>query len=223
LGNLYAGLGQTALAISYFEQALIIAREIEQFRLEGHVLFLLAYVLIDEKRNAEAIRNALDSSRIGKAINSPFIINGSNSLLALAHLYGGDLLSARKAAEIARNYDEPVNNHYVFAVLGLIALRQGDVAAALEAFMEAVAQAETMLTHSAQNCDALDSKGLALCGLVVCGDAGRVAEAAEAYRAARAINRDAGIVGRVLRLFDTLAESDGAGLLAGVRAAATGE
>ena len=48
-------------------------------------------------------------------------------------------------------------------------------------------------------------------------------EAIEVYRAARAINKDAGVVGRVLRLFDTLAESDAAGALAGVRAAAAGE
>ena len=80
-----------------------------------------------------------------------------------------------------------------------------------------------MLTHSAQNFRALDSKGLALCGLAVCGDVGRVAEAAKVYRAARAINKDAGIVGRVLRLFDTLAEADAAGALAGVREAAAGE
>ena len=46
-----------------------------------------------------------------------------------------------------------------------------------------------------------------------------------AYRAARAINKDAGIVGRVLRLLDALAlaHPQGAEMLAAVRAAAVGE
>src|SRR5207248_2516442 len=151
---------------------------------------------------------------IAEELNSPGRNSYGNGFLALAHLYAGNFLGARAAAEAARQYDEPNNNHYVLALLGLIALWQEDRAAAREAFTEAVAQAETMLTHSAQNFNALDSKGLALCGLAVCGDAGRVDEAVEAHRAARAINKDAGIVGRVLRLFDTLAEADAAGALA---------
>ncbi len=47
--------------------------------------------------------------------------------------------------------------------------------------------------------------------------------AKEAYKAARAINSDAGIVGRVLQLFDALAKTDTAGILAEVRAEAAGE
>jgi hypothetical protein len=45
---------------------------------------------------------------------------------------------------------------------------------------------------------------------------------AGAYRAARAINSEAGVVGRVLRLFDALAAADAEEVLAGVRAAAGG-
>ena len=41
--------------------------------------------------------------------------------------------------------------------------------------------------------------------------------------AARAINKDAGIVQRVLRLFDELAKADAVGILQKVRAAAAGE
>jgi len=63
---------------------------------------------------------------------------------------------------------------------------------------------------------------LALCGLALCGEANPVAPAVEAYRAARAINSDAGVVGRVLRLFDALAQADEAGVLADARAAAGG-
>ena len=43
------------------------------------------------------------------------------------------------------------------------------------------------------------------------------------YRAARKINRDPGVVKRLLQLFDALAVLDTHGALAGVRAAAAGE
>jgi tetratricopeptide (TPR) repeat protein len=223
LGNRYAAIGQTARAIDYHEQSLAIDRGIGDRQSEANQLGNLAEVLVDEKHYVEAIRNAIESIKIAEEINSPFLGSYNSSYLALASLYANDLSGGRAAAEAARQYDEPNNNHYVLMLLGLITLRQGDVAAAQAAFTEAVAQAETMLTHSAQNYKALNSKGLALCGRAVCGGAGRVAEAAEAYRAARAINNDAGVVGRVLRLFDAMAEADAVGVLAGVRAAAGGE
>lgn len=64
---------------------------------------------------------------------------------------------------------------------------------------------------------------MALSGLAICEDPGYIAAAKESFRAARAINADAGVVGGVLRLFDVLAETDTEGVLGEVRAAAAGE
>lgn len=223
LGSCYFDTGKTARAIDYCEQSFSIAREAGDLLGEVRQLANLAEALIDEKQYAEALRKAAESVKIADEIKSSGDGSHGNYCLALAYLYANDLSSSRAAAEAARRYDEPEDNHYVLALLGLIALRQEDAVAAREAFTEAVTQAKTMLKHSTQNYSALDSKGLALCGLVICGDVGRVAEATGAYRAARVVNKDAGVVGRVLRLFDTLAKSDKEGVLAGVRAAAAGE
>jgi len=161
--------------------------------------------------------------KIGEEISSPSLGSYSNGYLALAHLNSGDLHAARVAVEAARGYDEPPNNHYVLALLGVITLGQGDQSTAHEAFTAAIAQADGLLTHTAQNYSALDTKGLALCGLTLCEKSDHVTAAVEAYRAARAINKDAGIIGRVLRLLDTLALADPARVPARVRAAAAGE
>ena len=96
-------------------------------------------------------------------------------------------------------------------------------AAAQEAFAAAVYATDELLSFTAQNYAALQTKGLALCGLTLCDSGNRTSAASEAYRAARAINRDAGIVARVLRLFDALAVVDSTGVLKEVRAAAAGE
>ena len=106
-------------------------------------------------------------------------------------------------------------------MLGVIALRQQDQSAAKTAFTEAVASADDLLTQSAQNYAALDSKGLAMCGLALCGDVAQVNDAVAAYRAAREINKDLGYVKRVLRLFDALVV-DADGILGDVRKAAAG-
>jgi len=230
LGNRYAELGQTARAIEYYEHALVIDHEIGNRRGEGIYLDNLAEVLVDEGRYSEAVQRALESVEIGEEISSPDLGSFNNGCLALAHLCAGDLPAARAAAEAARQYDVPENNHYALALLGIIALRQGDGAAAQEASAAAVAQADTLLAHTPQYYAALDSRGLALCGLALCEARTRnqvsgrnlVSEATAAYRAARAINRDAGVVNRVLRLFDALAAADTAGVLAGVRDAANG-
>ena len=228
LGNLalnYAALGQTARAIDYFEQALAIFCEIGHQLGKGQHLGNLARILTDEERYNEAVQRALESVKIADAIRSPLIASYSNSYLARAYLYSGDLPAARTAIEAARTHDEPRNNHNALALLGLIALRQGDRSMGQEAFTAAVAQADVFLKDTAQDYDALDAKGLACCGLALCGKRQYLPLAMDAYRAGRAINRDAGIVQRVLRLLEALAAADPAGvdILSGAWAAASGK
>ena len=93
--------------------------------------------------------------------------------------------------------------------------------AATEAFVTAAAKSDAVLQFAA-NFNALDSKGVALSGLVLCGDASRLTPAIEAHRSARAINRDAGVVGRVVWLYDQMAPADAAGQLETARAAVGG-
>lgn len=221
LGTYYSELGQIAKAKDCFEQALTIACEIGDRILEGLQLGNLATLMIDEGVYEEAIKRANDCQKVGSEISNSLLANFSNYLLALAYLYAGDLLPARASAEASRRYNEPRNNHYVLALLGLIALRQGDRLAAQEAFTSAIADVDTVLDQN-QNYWILESKGLALCGLALCGESNHLPAAIEAYKAARALTKDAGIVGRALRLFDALGKADTTGLLTGIRTVAGG-
>src|SRR5262249_49579284 len=205
LGNLglsYAALGQMQQAIAHYEQALAIARETGNRNHEGAWLGNLAEILGDEGHPAEALQHALDAVKIGNEISSPSLGSYGNRCLALVHLYSGDLSEGRAAAEAACQYD----NHYASTLLGVIAARQGNQAAARQSFTLAMDHVVTLLSANAQNYEALDSKGLALCGLALTEDPKHIAEAVAAYRAARAITKATGIVQRVLRLFDALAQ-----------------
>jgi tetratricopeptide (TPR) repeat protein len=221
LGICYGSLGQTSLAIECLTRTLTIERELGNHFNEAVALVNLAEVMIDEGRNAEAVQYTLESVRISHELNKP----GSYGYcwLALAYLYAGDLTAARKSAEAARQFDEPVNNHNALSLLGLIQLRQAELASAYESFTEALKQADLLLTRSVRNFEALYAKGLALSGMVLCDNDVYVPDAIEAYKAARNVNNEAGMVGRALRLLDALAEGDEAGVLAGVRAAVAGE
>jgi len=128
-------------------------------------------------------------------------------------------------------------------------LRQGERETAQEAFSKSIAQADEILAKTPDYYDALDAKGLALCGLILAGrgdpsmpteandgktvlpdkvtvSAGRVAptvdDAIETFRKAREIAPHAGVVKSVLRLFDELVKCDPDGILKAVRPAAEG-
>ena len=83
--------------------------------------------------------------------------------------------------------------------------------------MRSIAYADQLLAKTYDNYEALDSKGLALCGLALCNDESHISECFEAFRAARKIAPHAGVVKRVLRLFDELVKCDEEGILKGVR------
>jgi hypothetical protein len=68
-----------------------------------------------------------------------------------------------------------------------------------------------------------DTKNFSLRLYDECESSEHIPAAIEAYRAARALCKDVGIVNRVLRLFDALAVADEKGILAEVRKAAAGE
>ena len=144
-----------------------IAREIGDRNGEGHDLGNLADAPIDAGRYAEATQRAGESVKIGEEISSPLSAAVATAL-ALAHLCAGDLPAARAAAEAARRHDAPGDNHNVLALLGVIALRQGDWPASGEAFAAAVAAADAILAHTPGYFAALDARGLACCGLALC-------------------------------------------------------
>jgi len=225
LGNVYASLGQATRAIAAHDQALEIARQMGSRVEEARRLGSLADALIIGQHYAEAIQNLQLGLQLDEEIGSARGKNYKNVSLARAYLFQGDLEQARAAAENALLYDTPQNNHNALSALGVIALRQGDDAAAQEAFTETIAQARQALEHNQNNQDALAAQGLAFSGLALLGVGPRafnLEAAITAYRLAYQANNSAGLVELAARLFDALAVADSDGVLRDVRAAITG-
>ncbi len=83
-------------------------------------------------------------------------------------LVQNDLVNARTTIEAALQYDVPDNNHNATALHGTIALRQGERETAQEAFAKSIAQTDEILSKTAEYYSALDTKGLSICGLLIC-------------------------------------------------------
>jgi tetratricopeptide (TPR) repeat protein len=223
LGNRYAHLGRTAEALQSLKDALRIARETRFRLIEAWALMSLGELFLDQGDSGAAARLLEQAIEIADDTANPQNQQSARLGLAQANLFQGEFAAARDMAEAARQYDVPLSNHRSWAVLGVAALRLGDRMAAQEAFATALHQAGELLTRSPQYQYALDTKGLALCGLALCENSRHIPAAKEAYKAARAINSDAGVVGRILQLFDTLAKADTTGILAEIRVQAAGE
>jgi len=221
-GNRYKDLGQPAEALRCQSEALAIAREIGYRLVEAASHESMGEVHVCQENWNEATRELELAIEIGDDIGSPQVSRDAREGLALVNVYGKNLAAAREMVEAARKYDVPLGNHRTSAVLGAVALLQGDLNAAKEAFTTAINEADQLIVLTAERYDALDSKGLSLSGLALCGDPAHIPAAKASYSAARAVTSDVGIVRTVLQYFDAVAQPDADGILAEVRPFAAG-
>jgi hypothetical protein len=108
---------------------------------------------------------------------------------------------------------EPVR--HLLEGLALLELdRPGESA---QAFSDALAAVDALLTLADRNVDALEVRALALSGLAVAlGDPARAAKAAEAFARARTVTSAAGVVANTRRLLGIITAHNRSGLLTAI-------
>jgi tetratricopeptide (TPR) repeat protein len=220
LAECAAQRGDTMRALAGSRDAMVIAMEFDSVVDIQNFRENIAMLLVDSGEINDAIREAKSALELGKRFQIP--LARANAGLALAALIGGAIDVAHAAADEALKYDVPLENSLSAAIRGLVAFRESDMAAARASFANAVVEANKLLTRTPELFGQLDIKGLGLSGMALCGSSRHIAEAEDAYRAARLINRDPGTVARVLRLLDQLAMADKDRLLGNVQSAAAG-
>jgi tetratricopeptide (TPR) repeat protein len=224
LGSFSLVLDQLAHAKEHIDQSLDIARDIGDRRIEVYALNSLGELALRQGEWSEAQQLLEHAIRIADEMENRLLQRDTRMSLARGYLYSGDLSSARTTIQKAREYRSQGYNYGLLALVGVISLRAGASDEAKEAFQAAVTEAEAQLSYSEQAYGALDSKGLAQCGLaLLTGDEALVPAATHAYGKARQITKAAGIVADVLRLFDALQAADAEGVLAEVREVAAAE
>jgi tetratricopeptide (TPR) repeat protein len=226
LGNLaegYRELGRLPEAIEYYRQVVTIARESGYRYEESGGLVGLAESHATLGAWVEAAGYCHEAIEVADAISNSQLQNEARLTLARVGLLSGDLATALQAASAAGDYSLPLTAARASVLLGIAQLRVGQTAAAPRSFHAAVSQADRQLQRAASAYAQQDIRGLALCGLALTGEPGQAAEAAAAFRAARAITSAPGVVSQAIGLFDVLAAAGDGGVLAAVRPAAAGE
>lgn len=213
LGNLglaYAALGDFPRAIQLYQQAEEIGRQIDFPYIEASCLHYRAQVLLNLGNISEAAQLAEEAMFIAAETHLAEATQEGGATLALARLAMSDLPAARQAILAASQVDLPFARHIVLRLLGIIALRQGDSAAARQAFAEALKQAGALLALTPELYQALDTKALALCGLALLEDTPAPEAALEALQEARRVTKNAaGITLGIRRLLEALADPHG--------------
>jgi tetratricopeptide (TPR) repeat protein len=222
LGNSYMNLGRYDEALRCLTEGLATARFVSHRLFEARLLVDIGNFYISQDNWDEAGRQLEHAIEIADDMGCVQFAKAARESLALVHVYRNELDKARDIVESYRQYDVPWRNHSTSAMLGVVALRQVDRNTARDAFTAAITEARQLIAQGADNYQAIDSVGLSLCGLVLCGDPSQIPVARAAYQAARALTSDAGIVRDVLQRFDALAQADTNGILAEVRPVAAG-
>jgi tetratricopeptide (TPR) repeat protein len=223
LGERYRNLDRPDESLKYCTDALVKGRDIGYRLIEAAAHATIGELYVSQGNWVDAAGELEQAIEIADEIGNPQVSRDARESLARLNVYrNNNLAAARDIVEAARKYDVPLRNHRTSAVLGVVARCQQDLKAASEAFTAAIKEAGHLLTLAANRFEALDVTGLSRCGLALCGDPTQIPAAQAAYRAARAVTSDAGIVREGLQLFDALAQADSEGLLAAVRPAAAG-
>ena len=211
LCDFYGKIGDSKSAIIFGKRAIRILEPMEALEGKATTLHGLAEVLIDEERYDEAISCTEQGIEITKQIDNPKLYSENYSACACAYLYSNKLNEAWNAALEASKYDYPQNNYYVFLLLGLIALSQGNREIADIQFQATLSNLETLTSEKQSSFRAWDTKFIALCGLSVSKKIdyqNYLSGATEAYRMARLLNQSDGTVKRVRQLFKILKTID---------------
>ena len=221
LGLCYAALGETRRAIELHEQALTINREIGNRQGESVDLTNLGDCYADLGAWQQAAQYCEQAIQIADEIDFAQVRNEGRLSLATAQLHAGELDAALQTVQRIPS-DYPPTAADLALIAGIALTRQDKRDAAHLAFTDAVRFADAVLEHTNDNHHALDTKALALCGLLA-DDIDQLTEkACSMFRTARAITRDKGTIERVLRLFDALAMADATRILEPIRHAAAG-
>lgn len=211
MGISFFDLGQYSKAYEYYLKGYSIAPSEKDGRIVAAMcLGNAAESLIFLKEFNEAKKLAHKALQIANDHDYIAGLSYFNYYLALSEFYSEqpNLDAARISAENASKYNEPLLNHCVWVLLGSIILRQGFPSVASNAFMKAIEHADNLLREYPEDCNALDSKGVAFCGLTLCGETEALSSAKKILEKARKVSRDKGIVDQTLRLIEAISEVD---------------
>jgi len=216
LGNCHYSLGDYRQAIDLHTQALTIARDIESRYSVATALVYLGRAWLASGDPAKAVSLLNEAVSVADATGDLEPAAEARSGLALAYLHLADPAAALAAATAAHKF--PTEEPRLRLLQGVALGQLQRVEEAVQAFSDALTNAETLLALAELNIDALQVRALALSGLAAATDDPiRAAQAAQAFTQLQRSTTAAGVVADSVWLLDAITSScDTTGVLADV-------
>jgi tetratricopeptide (TPR) repeat protein len=212
-------------AIELLKSAVATAEAARDRILTAQCLDVLALALLKTGDWHRAVEFANRASDVAIRSGGAELTRQACSTLALIQLVRRDMDSALAAANAAAEFGSiRSRDAYPLAVQGTALLRCDDAPRARQAFLAAHDNAIQLLGKDSGAYEVLEADGLALTGLVLCGDdPGRLRDAEKAYRLARQRTRAPGAMKLCTLKLDELLAADDASRYDSLRACAHGD
>lgn len=170
-------LGCFTLALQAVRRGRQIAQELQETRLSGAYLVAEAMIRTDLGELDTACALATQATEVARQLRNPQLAREAGATLARALICTGNMSAAEKAArQAARSFQDP-RSMGALTLHGLTLLRTGHLDAAHRAFSRAEAHGRAMIKRDWRSYDIQDYQGLALSGLIRCGDDFRIEDA----------------------------------------------
>lgn len=137
--------------------------------------------------------------------------------IAMVKLKMDEYEEALNALDNIRETEYEIHLPDIYTLSGIINLRQKNPAKAKADFVKAIEITDYLLENTPRLYGALESKGLASCGLVLCGLSEYKDNAVKCYNEARKIITEPGVIRRAMFFFDELTKADVKGIVLHIR------
>jgi tetratricopeptide (TPR) repeat protein len=201
---LEATLGRFSPALRAVRRGSRIARELKETRLAGAYLVAEAVIRTDIGELDMACALATQATEVALQVRNPQLAREAGATLARGFCAGNVSAAEKAARQAARSFQDP-RSMGALTLYGLTLLRAGNIEAAHRAFSRAEAHGRAMIDRDWRGYDIQDYQGLAVSGLIRCGDNFRIESALSSYRrAARNTTEEERVIRRSIRLLRQL-------------------
>ncbi|MFI0486756.1 TIR domain-containing protein [Actinomadura sp. 9N215] len=214
--------GRTIEAIESLKKSRSLAEDLGDVLLSAQAMDAQALAELHFGAIDRAIELAEQAANIGVRSGVAEVSHAAAETLTRIQLQTGEIEGALVTARAGARIRPGRKAAGLLAVRGIAELRLRRPEAAHRCFLGAHHQAREVLKWEKGVYQVLETNGLVLTGLVLCGQTEHLQKAEKAYHSARRITREPGAVWLCVQLFEALAKGADPKLLKGVRDAAMG-
>lgn len=214
--------GSAVEAIGSFTRSRALAEELDDVLLAAQAMDAEALARFHLDPDGDALALAMRAVNIGMRSGVAQVSHAAIQTLVRIHLQKNDIPAAYTAVNAGARIRSDRRSIDILALRGIVGLRLDQTDFARSQFVDAHLKSKELLHREKNAYQILETNGLVLAGLVLCGEREHLKGAEKAYRDARDITQERGTIWLCMQLLNALTKGPAPKFLEGVRNAAMG-